>query len=147
MIAIIAALVAFSFAIVAPACAQPSGPNHPAIGFYRLPGEGQIYVEYVEEIDSLAMVDFPAGRVRQLQPDGEMDFTFGPTLGESEPVVGRLTFRQDRLELREGAAVRRGRRTAFRTEEVTVASDGLTLAGTLTLPRGRGPHPAIILLH
>ena len=31
-------------------------------------------------------------------------------------------------------------------QEVTYAGDGVKLAGTLTLPRGRGPHPAVLLL-
>lgn len=37
---------------------------------------------------------------------------------------------------------------ATRETEMTVtAADGLTLAGTFTAPAGRGPHPAVLLLH
>lgn len=36
--------------------------------------------------------------------------------------------------------------TSFRSEDVTFLNDDITLAGTLTLPHGPGPHPAIIVI-
>jgi dienelactone hydrolase len=38
-------------------------------------------------------------------------------------------------------------RTAFAEREVTLGTTALPLSGTLTLPRGRGPFPAVILVH
>lgn len=46
-----------------------------------------------------------------------------------------------------GFAAGRDLITAGPVEEVTFHSDGLTLAGSLYLPRGQGPHPAIVLVH
>lgn len=34
----------------------------------------------------------------------------------------------------------------YETREVTFAHDGITLAGTLTLPSSKGPHPAVLLV-
>lgn len=34
----------------------------------------------------------------------------------------------------------------YETREVTFGHDGITLAGTLTLPSGKGPHPAVLLV-
>ncbi len=34
----------------------------------------------------------------------------------------------------------------YREEEVTFTNEGITLAGTLTLPEGAGPHPAVVLI-
>jgi len=34
----------------------------------------------------------------------------------------------------------------YQVEEVTFTNDDVTLAGTLTLPEGRGPHPAVVLM-
>jgi pimeloyl-ACP methyl ester carboxylesterase len=34
----------------------------------------------------------------------------------------------------------------YRAEDVKLQNGGITLAGTLTIPEGRGPHPAILLL-
>jgi hypothetical protein len=40
-----------------------------------------------------------------------------------------------------------GGRTVRDVEMTVTADDGLRLAGTLTLPAGAGPHPAVLLLH
>jgi alpha/beta superfamily hydrolase len=53
------------------------------------------------------------------------------------------------LVVEEGGVTRFATRvTAYRTEDVTfTAADGVTLAGTLYLPDGVGPHPASVMLH
>jgi pimeloyl-ACP methyl ester carboxylesterase len=140
--------VAVSFvALISPACAQPSGPSDPAIGAYRFSGGREVYIEYLPDIDGLAVVDFPAGRVRPLRREDANGFSFGPTIGAPEPIVARLVPRGDRLRWREGGRTSTGRRIAFRTEQVTVQNGDVTLAGTLTLPRGGGPFPGVVLLH
>jgi len=39
-----------------------------------------------------------------------------------------------------------GAEGAYEAEEVTFESDGITLAGTLTMPKGEGPWPAVVLI-
>jgi len=51
------------------------------------------------------------------------------------------------LRWRENDRTSTGREISLRTESVSIRSGEITLAGTLTLPRGSGPHPAIVLLH
>jgi len=49
------------------------------------------------------------------------------------------------FELKRGAAAEEPP-PPYRQEEVTIENGGLTLAGTLTLPAGSGPHPAVVLI-
>jgi len=143
----LAALAAAFVALAAPAFAQNDTPNDPAIGLYAFSGGREAYIEYLPDIQGLAMVEFPSGRVRPLRRTGEQTFTFGPTIGASEPIVAELTIENTRLRWREEGRTTRGRRASFTIEAVTIQSGDVTLSGTLTLPRGRGPHPAIVLLH
>lgn len=140
------AALAAAFCLTTPAHAQ-AGRDDPAIGVYAFSGGREAYIEYLPDIDGLAMVEFPSGRVRPLARDGDGAFTFGPSIGAAAPVEARLTLRGDRLTWSEDGDTRRARRIAFRTEDVTIASGDVRLAGTLTLPRGRGPFPAFVLLH
>lgn len=46
-----------------------------------------------------------------------------------------------------GKADERAVHLSFRQEEVRLANGDVTLAGTLTLPPGAGPFPAVVLVH
>jgi pimeloyl-ACP methyl ester carboxylesterase len=140
------ALVAAVATLTAPALAQPDTANDPSIGVYAFGGGREAYIEYLPDIRGLAVVEFPSGRVRPLRRTGPSAFTFGPSIGSPEPVVAEVEVNGERLRWREGGHVCTGRRVHFRTEPFSITS-GVTLAGTLTRPLGRGPHPAIVLLH
>lgn len=133
--------------LIAPALAQ-SAPDDPAIGLYRFSRGREVYVEYLRDIEGLAVVEFPSGRVRPLQHRNAHDrFSFGPSIGASEPIEAELIIEGGRLRWTERGRVARARRVAFVTEDVVVNSGDVTLTGTLTRPRGRGPFPAVVLLH
>ncbi|HWA01630.1 MAG TPA: alpha/beta fold hydrolase [Caulobacterales bacterium] len=127
--------------------ADAESPNNPAIGLYRLSDAREIYVEYLPDIDGLVMVDFPSGRVRPLARSADGAFSFGPRIGAGEPVVATFTLDSDLMSWREAGRVSTGRKIAFRTEDVSFQSGEVRLAGTLTLPRGSGPFPAVVLMH
>ena len=55
--------------------------------------------------------------------------------------------KQVRLTLLVALALASAGCARYRTEDVTVQSGAVSLGGTLYLPRGRGPHPAIVLIH
>lgn len=59
------------------------------------------------------------------------------------------TFKQGGMngtfELKKGAAAQEAL-PPYKQEEVKVLHDGVTLAGTLTLPPGGGPHPVVVLI-
>lgn len=143
----LAALAATLALLAMPAFAQNDTAGDPSIGLYSFGGGREAYIEYLPDIQGLAMVEFPSGRVRPLRRSEGTTFTFGPTIGAAEPAVAELTIEGARLRWREDGRTRVARRAPFHTEDVTIQSGDISLAGTLTLPRGGGPHPAIVLLH
>lgn len=90
--------------------------------------------------------------------DGEkLSFTFPAIL---TPTTFTGTFERERIsgtfataagsELTEGRfELRRAEREAppYRTEEVRFQTSGVPLRGTVYVPTGKGPHPAVVLLH
>lgn len=141
----VAALLSTAF--VAPARAQSGAASDPAIGVYRFGGGREVYVEYLPDIDGLAMMEFPSGRIRPLRAIAPGRFAFGPSIGAAEPVEATLEIAGARLHWTEAGRRSTGRRVEFASEEVTVQNGVVALSGTLTRPRGRGPFPAVVLLH
>ena len=84
------------------------------------------------------LVDLDSGRVRALFPLGSR-FLIGAGFATREPSSGAATFDAQRARI-EGTSMPR---IAVREIEVRFRSAGATLSGTLTLPSGRGPHPAV----
>lgn len=81
-------------------------------------------------------------------------FVSGPTIGVPYPFAIQADFSKDAKGLVTGLRWREGKRevlatkiAAHRVEEVSVANGDVTLKGSLTLPLGAGPHPAIVLAH
>ena len=90
------------------------------------------------------------GRILHAQPDGS--FTYGQTLLDQTAAVGRVRFGGDdtsrTMTIEEvGKPIFHGSRTAELAEEVSFASEGARLAGTLYRPAGAGPFPAVVMLH
>lgn len=126
-------------------------------GLYRT-AEGQAKALFPAPLDinQTAMMDMATGQVRVLFPaDDETDaFTFGPSMGVSMPIRGKITLRRDRaghvedFELSgEDGAVQMHRRIALRHESMAFSNGPIQLAGTLLMPEGSGPFPGIVMLH
>ena len=84
----------------------------------------------------------------------DASFVSGPTLGVAYPFVIRAEFKRDAagavtgLRWSEGGRDLDARKIApHRVEDVTVVNGDVTLKGTLTLPAGKGPHPAVVFAH
>jgi pimeloyl-ACP methyl ester carboxylesterase len=96
-------------------------------------------------------VELPSGRTGYLFNLSEREFVAGPCFYCVEPVRLRIAFDEDgRLHVTDRFGANRivPRANLIREEPVTFTSaDGTQLAGTLYLPRSRGPHPAVVLLH
>jgi pimeloyl-ACP methyl ester carboxylesterase len=74
--------------------------------------------------------------------DGMIDGTKMSGTFQQGPTVGTFTLtRADAAPVRTAAAP-----TPYREEDVTFSSGTVTLAGTLTIPDGTGPFPAVMLL-
>lgn len=79
------------------------------------------------------LVDLDTGEVHALYPAGA-GFTIGSGFATRDPTQGSI--RPDRLE-----------RVQTPQLEVRFKSAGATLSGTLTVPPGPGPHPAVAWVH
>jgi dienelactone hydrolase len=90
------------------------------------------------------VTDLGSGEVRGLFGAGP-EFALGAALAVRDPAAGAARFARDGSTVVVGGVA--GRRLAVRQLEVRFRSGAVTLAGTLTLPAGPGPNPAIALLH
>ena len=88
-------------------------------------------------------VVYETGEIRRLHPTGAGRFELSAGLGTRAPVAGVATFGQTGASWRGTPATR----VASRALEVRFPSGATSLAGTLTLPPGAGPHPAVALVH
>ncbi len=75
----------------------------------------------------------------------ELPFGLGavPLMADSTGLTGRKTLAGDPLELR----LSRGEPPPYTTREVVFESGPARLAGTLLVPAGAGPHPAVVVVH
>ena len=88
------------------------------------------------------LVDLDSGEVHGLYPSGAR-FQIGAGFATQAPAVGTARFGAAAAVLPGG----RAGRVAVRQLEVRFRSGTATLAGTLTLPIGPGPHPAVAFVH
>jgi uncharacterized protein len=95
------------------------------------------------------------GRVGPLYATSETDFFTGPGVWIPLPVVARIAFEKDAkgeitgLIWSEGEDSQKAtkRSVSHREEEVAFKSGQIKLSGSLVLPPGKGPFPAVVLVH
>lgn len=126
-------------------------------GVYRTAGGEAVGIDrFINDSGAgvLLFADYRTSVVRSLfaQPDG--GFTMGPGFAEPAPVELTIQFERNGQGAIESAALTAadGTRTVAekargRDEDVSFQQEDATLSGTLLLPEGPGPHPAIVLLH
>lgn len=93
--------------------------------------------------------DFHSGRLALLQPAGENSLTVGPNLSDPAPVEITFWLAENLSSLvvqEQSYPQRTARKLDFRREEVTFRNGSVTLAGTLTRPDTKGPHPAVLIV-
>lgn len=127
-------------------------------GDYFLPtGERLSVVKegVLAEMARLMMINWATGRVGMLEADGPDRFVVpsskaepdgdGMTVAFVRAAGGEITH----LLLEGGgeSPVRADRRVTFTETPLTFTNGDVTLAGTLKLPLGRGPFPALVLIH
>jgi pimeloyl-ACP methyl ester carboxylesterase len=94
-------------------------------------------------------------RSGSLFPVSPARFVSGGPLGKIFPVELEVMFESDQRgkvtgltwQERGGSKVHAKRIRSYREQQVTFKNKTVTLAGTLMLPAGPGPHPAIVLSH
>ena len=126
-------------------------------GAYQWHSGGFVDVLPWDELGPGRLVAFDdTGWVRALAPAGGRAFTAGPALAIPEPVAARVRFEPGGADVpaatlvweAEGQPARVASRVEDHyVEEVSFSNRGARLAGALLVPRGSGPHPAVVLLH
>lgn len=104
----------------------------------------------------LAMTDFKTGHVRLLYPVDEDQFVAGTAIAIPDPVEFEFHFHRDEKNLVTGVQIKSPgadsqlatRRPETLVEDFVYESfDGTKIAGSLYLPAGDGPFPAIVCVH
>jgi pimeloyl-ACP methyl ester carboxylesterase len=98
---------------------------------------------------ALSVTEYASGRARALYPTDSGGFEAGGGWFERNPVAFRVRFDETTRPARaltweEGGRSLAGRRAPLVEREVTIQNGDVQLAGTLVLPPGQGPHPAIV---
>ena len=94
--------------------------------------------------------DYTTGQVGVLFPSSEETFFAGPSFQVPVPIAIRCRLSTDpvdnltALHWQDSSGQQIGRKLDQRREEVTFKDGDVALSGTLVLPSGRGPHPALI---
>jgi uncharacterized protein len=118
-------------------------------GAYRA-GSTVFLIEHLAA-DIVTMTDQPSGVARILFPVAPAEFVAGSVLFSAAPEWRRVRFAHDaggaRMTIDQDGREIVARRLPLRTEPVTFSDGDVRLAGTLILPAGRGPHPAVVFTH
>jgi dienelactone hydrolase len=105
--------------------------------------------------ESLMYFDSTAGRLGILFPLDEGTFVAGPTVASGYPVELTVRVAEEQEGIvqavtwqRKGRPPQRApRRTLYRSEQLGFYNGSIRLSGTLLLPNGPGPHPAVVMVH
>lgn len=102
----------------------------------------------------LLFADYRTSVVRPLRQTAAGDFTMGPSFDATSPVELTVSFQRgargevETLVLRSGDGTETSaRKASTRDEAIAFSQRDAVLKGTLIIPPGPGPHPAIVLLH
>jgi pimeloyl-ACP methyl ester carboxylesterase len=92
---------------------------------------------------------FPDGSVRGIMPVNKKTFSYGPAIGVVEPEQGTLSLEQngDLDWSPAGSDNFTASRIDLIETPVQFRNENVTLSGTLILPPGEGPFPAVVWLH
>ncbi len=99
----------------------------------------------------LSVTEYATGRARALYPLADGGFEAGTGWFEHDAVVFHVRFTETTrpapaLAWTEDGRTVRGRRAPLVERDVTIMNGDVRLAGTLVLPPGRGPHPALVMV-
>ena len=117
-----------------------AAPELVARGLYSGGGRTLAFVD--DPYGPARLVDLDSGEVRALYPSGT-SFVVGSGFAARSPTAGSARFDAKAARVANTSAAR----VRVRELEVRFPSSGAVLSGTLTLPPGAGPHPAVAWVH
>ena len=132
---------------------QEGDPYRPYMGWYELEPAHHILVTWSAG-GALRVLDIDAHAFDQLSPEPDGSFLWQRRKGgftrevwfEKDTAVGVTRLRWHGKDGEEGSAPK-VLDYGYAQEEVRLANGEIVLAGTLLTPRGRGPHPAVVIIH
>jgi len=125
------------------------------IGTYRTADGRLVGISYLTEFgDRPMLVDYASGRIGPLLPIGRDRLLVGRSVVAPLFPADTLTLDLDPAGMPLGLRFSEpghppvvAHRMGTRDEEIPFSNGPVALAGTLTLPEGAGPHPAMVLIH
>jgi pimeloyl-ACP methyl ester carboxylesterase len=120
-------------------------PDTGALGVYRARGETLSVTE--PGSPTRLLVGYEAARIHGLYRRTATDWDVGSGLGVRRPVAGRARFSANAVAFTVDGVRAAARRVPVDEWLVRFRSGDAFLAGTLTVPRGRGTHPAVAFVH
>lgn len=148
--------------VAAPAWAQIPDTTHLSsaradalTGLYLLEDGRVIHVVDVrDEVDGrpvLSVTEYATGRARALYPLADSSFEAGTAWFNRDTIAFRVRFNETArpapaLTWTEGGLTLAGRRAPLVERDVTIMNGAIRLTGTLVLPPGPGPHPALVMV-
>jgi dienelactone hydrolase len=111
-------------------------------GAYRFPDGHIVGIQPTTE-DTWRVRDFSSGAVHTLYPSGEDRFIARPGWLEEAPADGTVRFTPEAMIWKEV----RAERLRLLEKTARFRSGDVELYGRLVLPQGKGPHPAVVLVH
>ncbi len=119
--------------------------HQPLLGAYEFPGKRIVVLSEWGDFPQMFYSDMSSGRYASMFAESDKVYYAGA--GNLNPAVRETTmrFEDGKMVWRQAGKQETGRRLQFRSEEVTFRNGDVTLSGTLVLPEGKGPFPAIVL--
>jgi dienelactone hydrolase len=118
-------------------------------GVYRLDDGEYVYVRTWDELGPSQLTVFHSdGKIRALHARSASEYFSGPGLLIPSPETSTYKFEKGKIEYREGSNNKSGRRLdSIREIEIEIPNNDRKIAGSLAFPEGKGPFPAVVLVH
>lgn len=119
--------------------------HQPLLGAYEFPGKRIVVLSEWGDFPQMFYSDMSSGRHASMFAESDKVYYAGA--GNLNPAVRETTMRFEggKMTWQQAGKKETGRRLNFRTEEVSFRNGDVTLSGTLVLPEGKGPFPAVVL--
>ena len=131
--------------------ALPATALRPLLGTYELAPGHRVTVNPISGLGGdagLLFTDLKTRETRLLHPRSASSFFAGESLQGDFPVALEVDRTPHGLRIQwKGKPAREARKLPLRTEEITFRNGDVTLTGTLVLPEGKGPFPAVVYAH
>lgn len=125
--------------------------HQPLLGAYQFPDKRVVVLSEWGDFPQMFYSDMKTGRYASMFAESDSSYFAGA--GNLNPAVRETTMRFERdrsgriarMVWRQAGKQEVARRLQFRSEEVAFTNGDVTLSGTLVLPEGKGPFPAVVL--